>query len=95
MKKIIVLVLAVVMCLSLCACETSKKCVKCGEEERNGNKSHNGEHYCYSCYNQIPSLDIHCCEHCGKDTENLASGRYRCESCDSELDNIVQGALAK
>ena len=94
MKKFLALFLVVAMFACFAACGTSKECVECGTEERNGNKSYDGKYYCYSCYNLIPSIERHCCLHCGTETENLASGRYRCESCDKELDSIVKGALA-
>ena len=96
MKKVFALVLALVLCLSLCACGSQYVCAECGDDFSSDASRYSTGDLCRDCYNSTPglALESHYCV-CGKSASYYTGSTYLCSDCHSNVVNAVQNALGQ
>lgn len=92
MKKALSLILALVLCLSLCACGTKYVCAECGENYENEPSKYSTGEFCRDCYNRQPYGTKYCV--CGNPaSQSTKSGNYLCPQCWKNVENAVNNAF--
>ena len=96
MKKFIVLLLTVLMCLSLTACGQKYVCEQCADTYETEICRNETKPLCRDCYNANPDLSLY--EHycvCGNKASYSTGRTYLCSECYAKVKNAVNGAFAQ
>lgn len=94
MKKVLSWILVVVVCLSLCACNSKYICADCGDDYENEPSKYSTNEYCRDCYNEQPYEDKYCvCGNSADTSRGTKRNTYLCAKCWSNVENAVNNAL--
>ena len=91
MKKALVLIFVLMICLALCACGSKYVCAKCGDDYEHQPAHHSTQPYCRDCHNAQPNTQPYCV--CGNRADASRGGAYLCTQCWNNVENAVQNAL--